>query len=344
MARAEAHNTFTDTTVEGEIIGFEDAPLTMAEQDELREHEDAISAGEAAFLSVANALTAIQERRLYRADYPSFEAYLGRRWPGISRRRAYQLIEAGATIRALTDSLPAGTPMPTNERQARHLSGLLPDDKARVWHTVSKNGRTPRSADVRKAVDESRPPASRRPTARPAESRPETPVRTLTALPPALPLAGLPAALLPPNGLPAVLVPPTALPTTLAAFAALPPALDLSDVLGEEGQVRAAAAGGTQAVVEPADDLPEARAQPTLNSVQQAQLLAAKLAIVRGLLVQLEAEQRAQPAHTPRIVLPTDAVDQMVKKLSESSWFHGAAALLGALGTVDRQRDAETAW
>jgi len=54
----------------------------------------------------------------------TFEVYCEQRWK-LSRSRAYDLMAASGTVEALS---PFGdTPAPANERQARALAGLDPD-------------------------------------------------------------------------------------------------------------------------------------------------------------------------------------------------------------------------
>jgi len=97
------------------LATIEPATLTMDEQEELLDHESIIEQSQAVFVEVGNALMAIRDARLYRATHASFEAYLAERWPAISKRRGYQLIDAAA----IAKEIPI-----TNERQARALKNV----------------------------------------------------------------------------------------------------------------------------------------------------------------------------------------------------------------------------
>lgn len=101
--------------------------LTPAEADELAGHEAVIESGLQTFMDVGNRLAMVRDKRLYRADYATFEDYCTRRWH-FSGRRARQLIDAASVVYAL----PAGTIVPLTESQARQLGGLSPNDAAEV--------------------------------------------------------------------------------------------------------------------------------------------------------------------------------------------------------------------
>lgn len=90
--------------------------------------EEVIERGLRSFTEVGLALMTIRDGRLYRASYPTFEAYCANRW-GFSRVRAHQLIEGADITRALT---AVNSPAPVNEAQARELNGLEPEVAAEV--------------------------------------------------------------------------------------------------------------------------------------------------------------------------------------------------------------------
>lgn len=101
-------------------------PLTKAETDSLERHEKTIEAGLKSFVEVGNALLAIRDGRLYRAEFGTFEAYCKERWdftPVHSRR----LIDA-ATVTEHLKTKPIGFVLPANESQARPLLSLRADD------------------------------------------------------------------------------------------------------------------------------------------------------------------------------------------------------------------------
>lgn len=111
------------------LATIEPAYLTMDEQEELLDHEETIEMHETVFLQVGNALMAIRDAKLYRASHPTFDAYLAERWPAISKRRGYQLIDAAA----IAKSVPI-----TNERQARALKGVPIEQAKQAFDAASK--------------------------------------------------------------------------------------------------------------------------------------------------------------------------------------------------------------
>ena len=83
--------------------------LAPAEQVELAALEATIEQNLAAFVAVGTALLTIRDKRLYRRDYHTFEAYCGERW-GLKRQRAYELMEAAGVVTVvseISDTAPA---------------------------------------------------------------------------------------------------------------------------------------------------------------------------------------------------------------------------------------------
>jgi hypothetical protein len=105
-------------------------PLTKQEREELQQHEKAIERGWSSLVEASLALRAIHDMRLYREQHKSFEEYCKKRWE-LARSTAYQRLELANTCDAL--SAVADTSKLPNERQARALAGLMPEDKLRVW-------------------------------------------------------------------------------------------------------------------------------------------------------------------------------------------------------------------
>lgn len=95
----------------------------------LTELEAVIERGRAVFVEVGEALLEIRDHRLYRPDYPTFDAYCRERW-GWSRVHAYRQI-AAARVAAM---LPMGN-SPATERQARELVPLMEQGPEVVQHT-----------------------------------------------------------------------------------------------------------------------------------------------------------------------------------------------------------------
>ena len=94
---------------------------------------------------MGTAIAEIRDNKLYRATHNTLEAYLLDRWE-ISRSRGYQLIDA-ARVSTIVDTV--GLPAPTNEAQARELSGLNVPQVLAAWGTAVElgNGR-PTAAHV----------------------------------------------------------------------------------------------------------------------------------------------------------------------------------------------------
>lgn len=130
-----------------------DAQITLPAADaaELAQHEAVIERGLQTFYDVGTALLSIRDKRLYRADYSTFEDYCRERWQ-MSRIRAYQLMEAAGVVGNL---LPIGNTemstmvntdlqsstiveLPTSERQARELVGLEADAQRLAWEVVQQ--------------------------------------------------------------------------------------------------------------------------------------------------------------------------------------------------------------
>lgn len=124
--------------------------LTEADRFSLEQNEDIIAAGLKTFVDVGRALADIRGARLYRETHDSFEAYCDQRW-NLSRPRAYQLIDAAATVGALSTNVD--TPLPKNEGQARELRGLDPEPAAEAMRTAHETtGGKVTAKDIRVAV------------------------------------------------------------------------------------------------------------------------------------------------------------------------------------------------
>jgi hypothetical protein len=103
----------------------DDTALSPSETDALTHCEAVIERGLKTFFEVGNALLRIRELELYRIEYRTFEAYCAERW-GISRPRAYELMNASQVVSAIADKStePADFQLPQNEAQARPLTRL----------------------------------------------------------------------------------------------------------------------------------------------------------------------------------------------------------------------------
>ena len=118
--------------------------LTAMERSALVHEEAAIEQGAS---QVAKALSAIRDRRLYRQDYSTFEAYCRKRW-GMTRQHVNRQIVAAEVAAALE---PMGS---IPERQARELADLRddPDQMRDVWNRANEttDGK-PTAAAIREA-------------------------------------------------------------------------------------------------------------------------------------------------------------------------------------------------
>lgn len=134
----------------------------------------------ATFVEVGSALLEIREQRLYREQFDTFEAYC-RDAIGMSDRRARQLIataEVASNLNNLLNKTGTMVPVsvPTNERQARPLASLPPEQQADAWQEAvasAPEGR-PTARQVEAVVDRKLGrPAPARINGRPAADPPE---------------------------------------------------------------------------------------------------------------------------------------------------------------------------
>jgi len=126
--------------------------LTVTESTQLAELEAVVQRGLATFVDVGNALAGIRDARLYRASHGTFEEYLLSRW-GMARRTAYRMIEAAQVV----GNVSHGTQIPpANERQARELARLDPEEQSAAWGKVldRAQGSLVTARDVQDVVDE----------------------------------------------------------------------------------------------------------------------------------------------------------------------------------------------
>jgi len=128
-------------------------PLTPEEQNRRVELERIIAENFGGFIRVGEALAEINKTRLYRDTHDTFEAY-ARECYELSRKRAYQYIEASVVVRGLMIEMKpssggedSGThatfvqkfftnPELPNESQARVLAKLREEDRWPAWKEV----------------------------------------------------------------------------------------------------------------------------------------------------------------------------------------------------------------
>lgn len=128
--------------------------LTAPEQEQLILHETRIEQGfKTFFAEVGDALSTIQENRLYRAQFASFEEYCQHRW-AIGADYARKLIRAAGTLNNLLQGNVST--LPSTESQARELAKLTePAQQIEAWLDAvneSANGK-PSAAQVQQAVE-----------------------------------------------------------------------------------------------------------------------------------------------------------------------------------------------
>lgn len=103
--------------------------LAPQEKNRLQELEGTIKTNLKAFYEVGNALAEIRDSRLYRETHKTFEDYCRDRWD-IARRTAYQMIESYDVVENVRHGAHK---LPVNERQARPLTKLEPEQQVEAW-------------------------------------------------------------------------------------------------------------------------------------------------------------------------------------------------------------------
>ncbi len=125
--------------------------LTPQEIAELESCERVIERGLETFIEVGSALLKIRDGGLYQKSHGTFEDYCQERW-SIARSTAYQLIDAAKVVENVRHG---GHAVPTNERQARPLASLAPEQQREAWTEAvetAPNGK-PTGAHVQATVD-----------------------------------------------------------------------------------------------------------------------------------------------------------------------------------------------
>lgn len=133
------------------MLNNPEKPLSEREESLLAELEAVIETNMKGFVLVGMALAQINEQRLYRVQYPTFEEYLLKVWD-MARRTGYQLIEAAAVhenLKQLVEDVNncgqeddvrncAQTEiiLPKNEAQARPLTLFEAEEQREIWLAV----------------------------------------------------------------------------------------------------------------------------------------------------------------------------------------------------------------
>ena len=127
--------------------------LNIEERNELERCEVVIKQGLKTFVEVGQALMLIREKKLYRAEFGTFEAYCQDKW-GFTDNFSRRLINSSQVIENIK-SVPMGTVLPQNERQARPLTKLEPELQAEAWQkTVEQHGENITQKKVEEVVKE----------------------------------------------------------------------------------------------------------------------------------------------------------------------------------------------
>lgn len=126
--------------------------FSLADVSALERCEKIIEAGKQTFVEVAFALRQIQEFRLYRKDYDTFEAYCQIRW-GWSRQRAAQIINSASVVQQLPENLSTRV---DTEKAARELGKIQPEKREAVISDIAGRGErvtAPAIARAAKVID-----------------------------------------------------------------------------------------------------------------------------------------------------------------------------------------------
>lgn len=127
--------------------------LSISEQNEFERCEVVIRQGLETFIEVGTALMTIRDRRLYRAEYETFEQYCRERW-GMQRNYANKMIAASQVVA----NIEMGTIVPASESQARPLTSLEPEVQREAWReVVETHGEAVTAAKVQEVADRWRP-------------------------------------------------------------------------------------------------------------------------------------------------------------------------------------------
>jgi hypothetical protein len=108
--------------------------LSRQDRTRLSALEDVIATARRWQAEEAMALREIRDRRLYRQQYETFEAYAEERW-GLDRSYLYRACQWAEVIENL---LPIGDIPPARESHARPLYGLKPHEQRQVWKLVCR--------------------------------------------------------------------------------------------------------------------------------------------------------------------------------------------------------------
>lgn len=127
--------------------------LNIEERNELERCEVVIKQGLQTFVEVGHALMLIRDKRLYRAEFGTFEDYCNDKWQ-LTRRHVNRLVGSSQVINNLG---PRG-PKPQYEKHARPLTKLEPELQSKAWNeTINRHGDNITASKVEQVVNEFKP-------------------------------------------------------------------------------------------------------------------------------------------------------------------------------------------
>jgi hypothetical protein len=112
-------------------------PLTPEEHQALQTLEETIRGRIDGFMEVGIALDSIRVRRLYRAEFETFENYVAQRWE-LARQRAYQIIDASVVANQFRSE---GIEL-KNEAHAAVLACVPKDQRVKFYLTAEEKIRS----------------------------------------------------------------------------------------------------------------------------------------------------------------------------------------------------------
>jgi hypothetical protein len=128
--------------------------LNISERNELERCEVVIKQGLQTFVEVGQALMLIRDKRLYRAEFGTFENYCNDKWQ-LQRRHVYRLIDSSEVVKNVSNWTQI---QPKTESQARPLTKIEPELQKEVWNeTVNRHGDNITQKKVEQVVNEFKP-------------------------------------------------------------------------------------------------------------------------------------------------------------------------------------------
>ncbi|MGR3279779.1 hypothetical protein ACSYAD_32500 [Acaryochloris marina NIES-2412] len=110
----------------------------------------ALKTGAEVVLAIGTALDQIRDRKLYKAEFRTFEAYVNKKF-SMKRSRAYHLISAARVIKELQSHFKE-TELPKNESVVRPLMKFKEQQLIEIWQTVLNSYKDPGRADVEAVI------------------------------------------------------------------------------------------------------------------------------------------------------------------------------------------------